>query len=201
MRFRIERARLAIVLLAAVPGCGARDVVPASDAGRGAETRVLVADGSLVPPDGAGVDDAPAIDVIPNDIGVDAADVTVLDTGSDGGDTAPDGACMQGATGLPPRDPACPAGSWSCEGRCVRLDSDPANCGGCGIRCCLPWCIGGVCGAEGPSGYSVCGGGCRSDCVGNYFVTNTAVDPMNCGACGIVCNEGQTCREGTCVSR
>jgi glucosylceramidase len=34
---------------------------------------------------------------------------------------------------------------------------------------------------------------------GNACTANTAIDPMNCGACGTVCNATQTCVNGTCT--
>jgi hypothetical protein len=39
----------------------------------------------------------------------------------------------------------CPMGLTPCDGDCVDLSFDPANCGACGFSCATPYCAGGRC--------------------------------------------------------
>lgn len=86
-----------------------------------------------------------------------------------------------------------------CDERCVDARTDPLHCGGCGRTCAFPGasalcrdgrCVRGAC----ASGRGDCNGleadGCETD-----LTTDT-----NCGACGVVCASGRTCRAGVCVS-
>jgi hypothetical protein len=94
-------------------------------------------------------------------------------------------------------DLALGCASDGCE---VDTQSDPLNCGGCGIQCgpdqecrnegngpqCIDTCE--------KSGLTQCQSGCR-DLVG---------DPYNCGACGYSCpnpraNEATSCKKGLCA--
>lgn len=78
-------------------------------------------------------------------------------------------------------------GCETCGGAgCTDLQSDPANCGGCGVVCPT--------GAACASGACQCAQGeaCGGTCV------NTASDPQNCGACGVACNPAQVCSLGAC---
>ncbi|MBN9163262.1 MAG: hypothetical protein BGO98_32770 [Myxococcales bacterium 68-20] len=105
----------------------------------------------------------------------------------------------------------CPAGQTFCAffcagahciGECADISSDPLNCGACGVLCGgtaetkLNECRYGVC-------TQVCGKG-QADCNGNPAdgcEVNVDQDPLNCGACGKVCDavSGQACVGGQCV--
>jgi hypothetical protein len=58
------------------------------------------------------------------------------------------------------------------EGFAEGFDSDPENCGDCGVTC------GDIC----------CGGAC----------VNSASDEANCGDCGVACDTGELCDGGQC---
>jgi hypothetical protein len=88
-----------------------------------------------------------------------------------------------------------------CGNRCLRLDSDAQNCGGCDRACpglyrphFRATCTQGVCGGQCEDGYADCDGlpdnGCEVD---------TRIDNRNCGACGSACERGQVCSEGKCL--
>jgi hypothetical protein len=97
----------------------------------------------------------------------------------------------------------CNAGFKNCDGNdangCeVNVQTDPTQCGACGSPCVVPNatanCVGGVCGVGTCTGTAVdCDGdalnGCESD---------TTVDSKNCGMCGNVCMNGETCEMGVC---
>ena len=106
---------------------------------------------------------------------------------------------------------ACPAGETFCQtglndgvpmGACFNLLSDRANCGACGVSCGGPSqvstgiCTFGMCSRQCVAGRADCNGNDSDDCE-----TNIDADPMNCGACGKVCDAvaGQACVGGTCV--
>ncbi len=82
--------------------------------------------------------------------------------------------------------------SRTCNGACVDVGADPANCGACGITC---------------GGGTVCRAG-RCDCptdrpsVCGTRCIATATDPMHCGSCGHVCPGGAngtaSCAAGVC---
>lgn len=80
----------------------------------------------------------------------------------------------------------CPA-----TGQCVYTETDPTNCGGCGIQCPQQpqqqACVFGSCSACGANALD-CGAGCQD------VLNNSA----QCGGCGIVCGPGQTCQNGAC---
>ncbi|HUB06890.1 MAG TPA: hypothetical protein VMB50_07815 [Myxococcales bacterium] len=85
---------------------------------------------------------------------------------------------------------------------CADVANDPANCGGCGFQCPAGQaCVQGECtGAPANCGAGRIGAFCNLDaglsslCCPGVGCTDTASDPLNCGACG---NE---CRGGRCVS-
>lgn len=72
------------------------------------------------------------------------------------------------------------------------VQSDPANCGGCGQACRdEESCDRAVCSCNGhecPDGFGCCAGSCRS------FVD----DEAHCGRCGNACADGLECAAGEC---
>ena len=74
----------------------------------------------------------------------------------------------------------------ACGGSCVDTQTDPLNCGGCGIACdggkfCNTGACSATCGA-----LTTCGASC----------VDTQTDPGNCGGCGNACPSGQVCGLG-----
>jgi peroxiredoxin len=98
--------------------------------------------------------------------------------------------CVAGVCRLPCRN----AGLTMCNGTCVDLQNDAANCGACGVVCpggkvCTNGaCVSVVCP---PSATTVCGKKC----------VNLKIDPSNCGACGKQCPRGTYCIGGKCLTR
>src|SRR6185295_3305876 len=77
-----------------------------------------------------------------------------------------------------------------CDGTCVDLATDNANCGACGNDCPQGTaCRASHCDATCPPGQIPCGGVCL----------DPSADPENCGACGNVCSTG-ICRAGECAA-
>ena len=83
----------------------------------------------------------------------------------------------------------CAASETECDGACVDISVDPANCGSCGARCAAPrLCSQSVCTLFcTETGFATCGGICA----------NLWDDQANCGACGNSCR-GAQCIGGTC---
>jgi hypothetical protein len=91
----------------------------------------------------------------------------------------------------------------ACGDLCTNISTDAENCGACFNQCPKgdpntnrPLCTNGVCGLT-------CNRG-RADCDGigvNGCETNTGDDPLNCGGCGIQCDNaiGQPCIDGVCA--
>ncbi|GFQ00701.1 hypothetical protein PHJA_002214000 [Phtheirospermum japonicum] len=75
--------------------------------------------------------------------------------------------CNQGGDSPPTR-------RLCCRNRCIEVDSDPNNCGFCGVRCPFTW--------------QCCLGNCR----------NINSDPLHCGACEIKCQSPEICVYGLC---
>lgn len=74
----------------------------------------------------------------------------------------------------------CDPGETACAGVCVDTDTDPANCGGCGVPCDGD-CVNGECFGMPPDcspGQELCDGAC----------VNTLVDASHCGFCGNRCD-------------
>jgi hypothetical protein len=87
------------------------------------------------------------------------------------------------------KDLVCPAGQSDCDGRCVALQDDEANCGACGVTCgLLHQCSDGACRCA--EGLALCGQECA----------DLNIDPAHCGSCGVSCG-GATpfCDGATCV--
>ncbi|MHC4091383.1 MAG: hypothetical protein ACYSVY_14105, partial [Planctomycetota bacterium] len=108
-------------------------------------------------------------------------------TGVDG-DQADNSALESGAAYVFADTLDCPAGLTDCAGICVDLDSDEANCGGCGSPCDAgEICSGGACTPDCPAGLTDCAGLC----------VDLDSDEVNCGNCGIPCVAGEICSGGS----
>jgi len=83
----------------------------------------------------------------------------------------------------------------------VDFTNDPNNCGGCGIRCCIPQCTQGVCFCDGV-GLTCCATDQRGNdgCYLQSVAVDLVTDPCNCGGCGSACPAGTTCSNATCVA-
>jgi hypothetical protein len=87
----------------------------------------------------------------------------------------------------------CPRMQICCGGVCKDKNTDPINCGGCGIVCpappnSSPVCANGTCDFVCNSGYSRCGNICT------LLGTN-----QNCSTCNDVCRGGRICLGRRCV--
>jgi hypothetical protein len=86
---------------------------------------------------------------------------------------------------------ACPSGQTFC-GTCrdpASFQTDPDNCGACGIACGHGTCAGGVCQCD---GWTFCAGQ-------NPRCADTQNDPANCNGCGLACTKpGAGCAGGIC---
>jgi hypothetical protein len=88
---------------------------------------------------------------------------------------------------------ACPEGQTNCAGTCIDLQSDPDNCGTCGLACAFgEFCSGGSCAAVLSDG-SACTQG--SQCQSENCVDGVCCD-TTCGATCQSCGLGGS--EGTC---
>ena len=73
----------------------------------------------------------------------------------------------------------CAAGEIRCGAACVKLNSDPKNCGGCGIGCdANKVCNGGICTTSCTGDLSNCNGAC----------VDLKKDRAHCGACAKACS-------------
>lgn len=100
-------------------------------------------------------------------------------------------------------DSTCSAGETLCsDGMCVDTTSDPANCGGCGLRC--PTQTPGVGCRMGRCAVTCLGDATHDDCnarVADGCEADLTTDPSNCGACGHACPVDSTCLMGHCQCR
>jgi hypothetical protein len=98
----------------------------------------------------------------------------------------------------------CNAGFANCNGNnidgCeIALNSDPDNCGGCGLSCpnrpnATRTCTGAMCGIVCNAPFLNCNGNNTDGCE-----INPTSDPANCGACGVVCPvSNPNCVSSTC---
>jgi len=108
---------------------------------------------------------------------------------------------------------SCSSGYGNCDGMVsngceTNITTDAMNCGGCGMPCSTnhdtPTCVNSQCQLSCSSGYGNCDG-----MVSNGCETDTTSDPMNCGACGVICSPNHmqtiTCGapgvcDGTCAT-
>lgn len=97
------------------------------------------------------------------------------------------------AAGCPSSKEDCPSGQVLCGELCTdpaTFQTDPGNCGACGILCGVGTCAGGVCQCEGATS-------CPDR---NPRCADTANDPNNCGTCGNACQRvGEGCVGGLCA--
>lgn len=107
-------------------------------------------------------------------------------------------ACNGGICGL-----VCPSGFGDCDGNAANgceVDlSLPTDCGACGNVCSLSNAIS-VCSASScalsacTQGFDNCDGNAANGCE-----VSVASDVANCGACGNICANGESCSAGTCL--
>ena len=91
-------------------------------------------------------------------------------------------------------DIECPAvdgmDKKNCDGACVDLLTDNANCGECGNVCKDgEKCKSGTCRISCPDTQIICGDTC----------VDLTVDGNNCGECGHACKSGEKCQDSECV--
>ncbi len=125
-------------------------------------------------------------DIVTHDTGGDAE----LDATVDGDlDASIDAALDVAFDAAPDVPPACPLYQTRCGGVCIPTSGDPANCGGCGVRCGADQvCSGGTCASSCLTGLRACSGRC----------VDVQSDNANCGTCGAACPTGQGCVAGAC---
>jgi hypothetical protein len=78
--------------------------------------------------------------------------------------------------------------------------TDAKNCGACGVACSAshvkPVCAAGTCSGDCAAGFADCNDNKQTD----GCEINTRTDAKNCGGCGLVCADGQSCSNGSCTS-
>jgi hypothetical protein len=84
--------------------------------------------------------------------------------------------------------------------QCVDVSADRNNCGACGHSCppvtnAAPVCVSAVCSFICNVQFRDCNNSPMDGCE-----TNVNSDPVNCGACGLVCQAGSTCQNGMCTA-
>ena len=90
-------------------------------------------------------------------------------------------------------------GLTDCNGICVDIMTDAANCGACGAVCGTgEECGGGFCSPAAQSQAADCSAQGLTDCGGTCI--DIANDPNNCGGCGLVCPQGDSCSAGVCIA-
>lgn len=118
--------------------------------------------------------------------------------GAECGDDGCGGSCGSCGDGQTCDGGTCVGGG--CTPDCAGLECGDDGCGGsCGSCGDGQTCDGGTCvggGGGGCADGSPCSGN-TPDCCGDTCV-DTLGDPDNCGGCGNVCDDGQTCEAGLC---
>jgi stigma-specific protein Stig1 len=112
--------------------------------------------------------------------------VDLVDQLDDGGPHRGSDASSAGST--------CPLYQSSCGGSCLPTSSDPANCGGCNVRCMADEvCFSSACiqMSACPIGLMACSGRC----------VDPRIDDENCGGCNTPCPTGSGCVEAQCQAR
>ncbi|HVU00601.1 MAG TPA: kelch repeat-containing protein [Polyangiaceae bacterium] len=133
------------------------------------------------------------------DPGVDAGD----GSGGRGGSAGSGGGVGSGGAGaedggtdalVPDPCARCASTETCCDGRCVDLRFDQANCRACGRGCPGTTCDNSSCTNTCAQGFVDCNRNVVDGCE-----VNAAVDPENCGNCGIACGFQLECAGGNCV--
>jgi hypothetical protein len=103
--------------------------------------------------------------------------------------SCPSGEVCRGTSGNFTCQPECPSGQRSCNGKCINIENDPNNCGGCNYKCDAN--------ASCQLGQCICPIQGDRDC--NGVCVDTSTDPQNCGGCGNwFASPDQTCEQGRC---
>jgi hypothetical protein len=164
----VKRKALLLTLLGLAAGCfeplvGPTLVVLAPDGGADAPADVASPADAPV--------DAPMPDARPDATDArDAADATRLDIAPD---RMPDRAPDLAPDLAPDRQPdtlACPGAEMACNGRCVAVQTDPDNCGGCDQPCSSGICSASACQSPGAG---------RLILIGHDYAAATAAGPSN----------------------
>ncbi|CAN5464265.1 hypothetical protein BH09MYX1_BH09MYX1_54810 [soil metagenome] len=101
------------------------------------------------------------------------------------------GVACSSSPASPPVVTDCGSAATQCGSRCVNTQSDPANCGDCGVGCePTEVCTKGTCAVACFGGATACGSSC----------VDVRYDPANCGFCGNSCKFGIGCLEGHCAN-
>jgi hypothetical protein len=120
-------------------------------------------------------------------------------TGAAGGDSTSSGqGASAGAGGCPGAGGCtaeCGSGETNCNGKCIKLPTDPEHCGACDKPCPVPaggaaTCADSKCGVDCNPGLNECSGGCYD------FLS----EPEHCGDCETVCNTDQVCTATGCAT-
>jgi hypothetical protein len=143
------------------------------------------------------------------DITIDSANCGVCGVICQGGTYCQAGACVPGnpTTTCQPPYKTCsdPLGKMIC----LRVDSDPSNCGGCGNQCpagsyCQNYtCMAGTTNPDGgttqpPNCTDPMTKPCPNATGTGYYCAFIMGDPSNCGGCGYTCPSG-VCQNYACV--
>ncbi len=129
---------------------------------------------------------------------------------STGGTGAKDGGSGTGgqagsASGGDAGDPGqCKSNETKCNSKCTDTDTDPNNCGSCGVGCpqepnALSTCAGGVCALECKAPFDNCDANALNGCE-----ADTTQDAKHCGDCDTACGApptgatGQICDSSKC---
>jgi hypothetical protein len=88
-----------------------------------------------------------------------------------------------------------------CDSNCVDLQTDPNNCGSCGMSCDpSKVCTRGQCVDICAASQTACPLGGAGDGGTSVFCVDLKTDNANCGTCGKPCAPEQTCLSGSCKS-
>jgi hypothetical protein len=95
----------------------------------------------------------------------------------------------------------CAPGQLECNGTCLSVAIDPANCGACGRRCAdIERCVEGACRVSCPGSQIACPVPVGDSGVTSPVCVSLDTDRNQCGACGTRCGAGQVCSNGMCTT-